>query len=111
MILINQAFAADSVISNIPNPATKLTGITNLGGLLSNKNFSIINFVFIIVGLLFFANLVLTGWEFMMSSGDPKKVQAASTRLTNGFVGLILAVLAFVIVRLVTNILGLGNLV
>jgi hypothetical protein len=117
MIFINQILAADSSnvdvtkLINEANPAPKLAGVTNLGGLLTGGGFNLINFIFIIVGLIFFINLIMAGWEYMLSSGDPKKVQAATARLTNGFVGLIMAVLAFVIVRLITTVLGLGPLV
>lgn len=109
MTLINQILAEDVNISTLYNPAKNLIGVTTLGGLFSNDKFSLINFIFIIIGLLFFANLVIAGWGFMLSSGDPKKTQTASLRLTNGFFGLILAILAFVIVNLITNVLGLGD--
>jgi hypothetical protein len=98
-------------ISKITGTATKIPNTAKITDLLSLDHFNLINFVFIIIGLIFFANLVLAGWEFMMSSGDPKKVTGASTRIVNGLIGLILAVVAFVAVRLVTNVLGLGTLV
>ncbi|HSV94916.1 MAG TPA: hypothetical protein VLH94_03035 [Spirochaetia bacterium] len=112
MTFISQTFADDGVsLSNLPDPAPGLSNITNISGLLTGGGFNLINLVFVLVGLVFFANLIITGWEYMMSTGDPKKVSAASTRLLNAFVGLILAVVAFIVVRLVTNVLGLGNLV
>lgn len=115
MTLITHVLADDGVnvteLINDANPAPKLAGLNNLGDLLTEGGFDLINFIFIIIGLLFFANLVAAGWGYMLSSGDPKKVQVATTRLTNGFIGLIMAVLAFVIVRLITNVLGLGTLV
>ena len=115
MTLISQVLAADVKISDLLapsiNPAPKLAGITNIGGILTGGGFNLINFIFIIVGLIFFANLIMAGWDFMFSSGDPKKVSAAGTRIVNGLIGLIMAFVAFVIVRLVTNVLGLGNLI
>jgi len=112
MTLINQVFAASDVsLSTLPNPAPKIPLASKITDLLSFQHFNLINFVFIIIGLAFFANLVMAGWDYMLSSGDPKKVQAATTRILNGFVGLIIAFAAFIIVRLVTNVLGLGNLI
>ncbi len=115
MTLITQVLADESVnvtkLLENSNPAPGLSKATNLGDLLTGGGFNLINFIFIIVGLVFFANLIITGWGYMLSSGDPKKVQIATSRLTNGFVGLIMVALAFVIVRLVTSILGLDNLV
>lgn len=105
------AFAADDAsISTLSNPATKLAGITDLGGLLTKGGVNILDLIFLVVGLAFFANLVLAGWDYMMSSGDPKKVSAASSRLTNGLIGLIMSITAFLVVRTVTTIIGIPNI-
>jgi len=102
-----------SLLNSPDNPAQNLTGVKTIGDLLKGKDggVDVINLVFIIIGLIFFANLIMVGWEYMMNSGDPKKVQATNLRLINGLIGLILAFVAFIIVRLITNILGLGTLV
>lgn len=110
-MIINQAFAQDINISDIKSPAKNIPNTLNLADLLTKGGFNLIDFLFIIIGLIFFANLVMAGWDYMFSSGDPKKVSAATTRLINGIIGLVVAVAAFIIVRLVTNMLGLGNLV
>lgn len=52
----------------------------------------------------------MAGWDYMMSSGDPKKVSSATSRFLNGFLGLAVAFFAFIIVNLVTNMIGLGSL-
>jgi len=98
-------------ISQITGTATKISNHWKIADLFTKGGFNLINFIFVIIGLIFFANLIMTGWDFMFSSGDPKKVAGASTRLVNGFVGLIITVAAFVIVRLITTILGLGALI
>jgi len=86
-----------------------LSRITNIGDIFTKGGFDLINIIFIIIGLIFFANLIMVGWEYMLSSGDTKKVQAASTRLTNGLIGLIMAIAAYIIVRLISQVLGLGG--
>ncbi len=111
MTLINQVHAADVDISHITSTATNIPNSAKITDLLRLSSFDLVNFVFIIIGLIFFANLIMAGWEFMMGSGDPKKISAATTRIINGFIGLLVAILAFVIVRLITNVIGLGNLV
>jgi hypothetical protein len=111
MTIINQAFADDVSISTITTTATKIPNSSNIAGILTGGGFDLINFIFIIIGLIFFANLVMSGWDYMMSSGDPKKVAAATTRVINGLIGLVMAVAAFIVVRLITNVLGLGNLI
>ena len=111
MKLLAEIYIPDTNISNLPNPAPKVPLTSKITDLFSFQHFNLINFVFIIIGLIFFANLIMAGWEYMLSSGDPKKVQGATTRLINGLIGLIMAVVAFLIVRLITNILGIGTIV
>jgi len=114
MTLINHVLAVGDVeISTLNNPAPNIpltSKITDLFGEREN-GFWLINLVFVIIGLIFFANLVMAGWEFMMSSGDAKKTAAANTRITNALFGLVMAAAAFIVVNLVTNVLGLGSLV
>lgn len=98
-------------ISNLEDPAKSLTGIKSIGGLLTSNSVNILNLVFIFTGLFFFANLILAGWDYMMSSGDPKRVAAASSRITNGFIGLIMTLMAFIIVRIVVSVLGLAPVI
>lgn len=109
MTLINQVLASDVSISTITGPAKNIQNDWKLTDLFSKGGFNLITFIYVIIGLVFFANLIMAGWEFMLSSGDPKKVQSATTRILNGFIGLILAVAAFIIVRLISQVLGLGG--
>ncbi len=98
-------------ISSLYNPAANLTKGANgtIGDLLNpNGGFNVINVVFTVIGLLFFANLVITGWEYMLSSGDTKKTATINSRLTNGIIGLIMAFTAYLVVKIITTILGTG---
>ncbi len=97
-------------ISDLPNPAPSIDLDQNISGLLTDGGFNLINFVFIIIGLIFLVNLIVSGWNYMLSTGDPKKVSAATTRLINSFVGLVIAFAAFLIVKLITGMIGLDVL-
>ncbi|EKD53520.1 MAG: hypothetical protein ACD_61C00023G0010 [uncultured bacterium] len=112
MSLINLVLAVDEVdISGLERDtvtALNMKSFTNLSSLLSQD---LLNLVFVLVGLLFFASLVMAGWGYMMSSGDPKKVASSTTRFMNSLIGLIIAFTAYLIVRIITNFLGLGNVV
>lgn len=112
MTFISQALAEDVKISDLLapsiNPAKNITDIS-FAGLLQGNGIDLINFIFIILGLIFFANLVMAGISYMTSEGDSKKVSAANSRVINGLMGLVMAVAAFIIVRLVSQILGLGG--
>ena len=116
MLFIKQILAADDAkISELlkvgVNPAPKLSGANTIGSLLTGGGFSLLNLIFVFVGLAFFTNLVMAGWDYMMSSGDPKKIAAATTRITNGFIGLIMAFTAFLVVRTIVELLGLKGIV
>lgn len=112
MLLINLVLAADEVdISGLEKStatALNMNSFTDLASLFSQD---LLNFVFVIVGLLFFASLVMAGWEYMMSSGDPKKVAGATTRFTNSLLGLIMSFVAYLVVKIVLSFLGLSNLI
>ena len=96
------------------NPAKNINPDGTLADLLTNKggsgtSFSIINLLIFAAGIAFFVNTVIAGWNYMFSSGDPKKASVASTRLLNGFVGLIIVLGSFLIVRLVSSVIGFQN--
>jgi hypothetical protein len=102
-----------SIITNLKglNPATNIDPDGSLSDLLTNKggsgsSFSIINLFIFAGGVVFFINTIIAGWEYMFSSGDPKKAVSASARLLNGFVGLIIVIASFLIVRLVSTVIG-----
>lgn len=91
------------------NPATNIDVDGTLSDLLTNKtgiSFSIINLLIFFAGIAFFVNTIIAGWNYMFSSGDPKKAAAASSRLLNGFIGLIIVLASFLIVRLVSSVIG-----
>jgi len=86
-------------------PGTKISDLLNL----KSGSTTILTFVFIIIGIYFFASLIIAGWAFMMSSGDVKKASAAAGNITNAFAGLIMVFTAFLIVRIITTALGIAN--
>jgi len=114
MSIINTVLAADTVditgLEGVVSTELNLHSFTNLNDLLSNNVYvNLINTLFIFVGIIFFFNLILAGWDYMLSSGDPKKISAATTRLLNSFIGILMVFTAFVVVRLITTMLGLGT--
>ena len=89
---------------NIPTGAT-LGQIFSGGG-----KFNLLTLAFTLVGFYFMFNIIGAGYDYLMSSGDPKKISGASSRFINGFMGLALVFFSFLIVNLITNMIGLGNL-
>ncbi len=102
----------DAKISGLYNPSgfkfnagsSKITDLING----STAGIDVINLIFIIVGFLFMANLVAAGWAYMLSSGDTKKAAVASARITNGLTGLVMAFTAYLVVKIISTLLGLG---
>ncbi len=85
-----------------PSANSTISDLFNKGGV------DIINLVFVFIGIMFFVNFVMAGWDFMLSSGDPKKAAVANQRMTNGLSGLLMAITAFLVVKILSTILGLG---
>ena len=104
-------FADDAKISTLYSPSSTFTGTKGTTGsisdLLKSGGVDILNLVFVAVGLVFFVNLVLAGWDYMLSSGDPKKAAVASGRLTNGLTGLIMAFTAFLVVKIIATVFSI----
>ena len=80
---------------------------TSLGDLLSEK---VIPLVFFIAGAVFLFSLLNAAWTYVTSTGDPKKIQEATQRITNSFLGIIVVLASFVIVQIILAILGLEGL-
>lgn len=89
---------------NIPTNAN-LSQIFSGGG-----KFNVFTLGFVLIGFFFMFNIIGAGYDYLMSSGDPKKIAGASSKFMNGFMGLGIAFFAFIIVNLITNMIGLGNL-
>ena len=113
MSIINTVLAADTVditgLEGVVSTELGLSRFGNLNDLLTGGGINLLNLIFIIVGIIFFFNLIMAGWDYMLSSGDPKKISAATTRLLNSFIGILMVFTAFVVVRLITTMLGLGT--
>ncbi len=81
------------------------------GGLFSNGPNVIqvtLNLLFIFAILLALFMIIFSGIQWIASSGDKQKLQAARNRLTFAIVGLIIIFLAIFIVNLIYSFLGLG---
>ena len=65
----------------------------------------------VIIGIIFFViTLILGGIKWIGSSGDEKKLAMARLQITNAFIGLIIVMGVFAIVKLIGVIFGLPSL-
>ena len=72
----------------------KLTGIMILVN-------SLLRIFFVVAGLWAFLNIILAGFGFMTAGGDPKKVSAATAKIWQTFVGIIIMVSSFLIAAII----------
>jgi len=70
---------------------------------------SIIGF-FSLVAILWFAiQIVLAAFKYISSEGDKSKVEEARKSITNGVLGISIALIAIFLVSLVANLLGIKD--
>lgn len=82
-----------NVIKFIPQDGASLTEIVQ----------SILNWIFGIIGIVAVVMIIIGGFNFMTSAGDPGKVKKGKDTILYGIIGLVVALLAFAIVNFVLN--------
>ena len=101
------AQAANSVVKKGIKTATTADmenkSIAGEGGLIS----ILITFLLWAVGILSVAMIIFSGFRYITSAGDAAKTKSAQTALTYSIVGLIVAVLAWVIVKMILRQFGI----
>src|SRR3989338_818417 len=66
-------------ISSLTYPGQTIQNNWTISELLTGTN--LITFVFFIAGLIFFFNLLSAAWEYLLSTGDAKKIAGATQLL------------------------------
>lgn len=61
-----------------------------------------------LAGLVFFAMLIVGGFKYLTSGGDPKKAAAASSTLTTSVIGVVGVILAWFILKFITDFTGIN---
>jgi cytochrome bd-type quinol oxidase subunit 2 len=67
---------------------------------------NVIGVVVALAGVVLFIMFVVSGFSFLFSSGDPKKLEKARGTLTNAIAGLVIIVAAYLILRLIGVLSG-----
>lgn len=89
--------------TTIPTSGTEAT--TMAEKLLSN----ILGILTIVAVIYFVLQIIFAGYGFLSSEGDVKKMEMNRSRLTNGILGFFIIVVAIAVVSLLSQLLGLGN--
>lgn len=86
-------------------PNSNIGYTTTLGDIIG----ILLPYIFGAAGIALLIYLVIGGFQFMLSRGDPKSAQAAKSKITNAIIGFVIVILAFTIVQLLGQIFGIGG--
>jgi len=92
-------------ITGINSPSNKFTDFATLPGDVISR---ILLFAIVFAGLLFFVRLLISGFTYLTSIGDPGKVQSASKNLINAILGLFIVATAFFLAQVIFALLGIN---
>lgn len=66
---------------------------------------NVLRLLFVVGGLLAFLNLIVAGFQFLQSGGDPKSIEQAWNKIWQSLVGLLIIVSSFLIAAIAGYIL------
>ncbi|MGI6776154.1 MAG: hypothetical protein ACOX5S_02615 [Patescibacteria group bacterium] len=92
-----------------PGPTAPTTS-TGLGEGIAHLISVVIGLFTLVAGLWFLFQLILGGYAYMSAGGNKEKAQAASQKITQALIGLVIVVLAIFIINLLGYILGVDFL-
>jgi len=89
---------------SLDSQGDKIATIQGLGCIFENIAQVIVYFA----GLVFFIMLIKGGFEYITSSGDPKKTAKATSTLTVAIIGLVGVIISFLILKFVQSFTGIN---
>lgn len=92
----------------IPLPASDVENRFSASGLPAQIVSAVLSVVLPIAGFITVIVIIISGIQFVTSSGNPEAAAAARGRLTYALIGFVIIILAFSILQIVDN-LFLGN--
>ena len=66
--------------------------------------------IYAAIGLVLLLYLIMGGFQFMMSGGDPKSSEAAKKKITSAFIGFIIVFISYWIVVVVAEVLDISKI-
>ncbi len=67
---------------------------------------NILQVIINLAGLIFFAMLIVGGFKYLTSGGDPKKIAAASSTLTMSIIGIVGVIVSWLILLFIRTFTG-----
>lgn len=106
LLSASSAFAAiDAGVKPPPNNSVIPPG-TNLGALVG-LFIAVIAVVAVLAALVF---IIIGAFQWITSGGDKQKVESARNHIIAAIIGLVIVVLSFVIINVITQVLGIGSI-
>jgi TRAP-type C4-dicarboxylate transport system permease small subunit len=81
------------------------SNIGNLGDLINR----VLSFLLPLGGIVLLFVLILGGYDYMMSQGNPEKLKSAQAKITTGLIGFFLLITSYLFVRVIAAIFGLNT--
>jgi hypothetical protein len=69
----------------------------------------VMEYVFPFAGIALLFVIILSGYQLIMSRGESAKIQAATKRITYGFMGFGILIISYVVVKTLSYILGFDS--
>ncbi len=87
-------------------PWSEPGGISNTAALLGKILSNVIGFMTIGAGIWFMFQFIIGAYNWMTAGGDQQRIQAAQRKVSNAFLGLVIAVAAYALIWLIGQLLG-----
>ena len=87
-------------------PHGGLSGTTSVMGLIR----TIIQLMLMFAGIVAVIFIIIGGYMYITSSGNAEQAEKGKNTLVNAIIGIIIIVLSYVVVTVITNLVGQGNL-
>lgn len=68
---------------------------------------ALLPYIFSIAGLILFGLLIMAGFGFLTSAGDPKKIESAKAKLTSAVIGFLIIFVAYWLMQILEIIFDL----
>lgn len=71
---------------------------------------NVVNTVLALSGIALFIMLIIGGYNFLFAGGDMKKIEKAKGAMSGAIIGIVVMVVAFLIIRLITEFTGVSSI-
>ncbi|PIT89176.1 MAG: hypothetical protein COU27_01595 [Candidatus Levybacteria bacterium CG10_big_fil_rev_8_21_14_0_10_36_7] len=100
------AFAQGVLDAGVNTPKNAIAPGTSVGTIVS----FLVSFIVVVGILAALLYIVLGAFQWITSGGDKTKVESARNHIIAAVIGLVIIALSFVIINIITSVLGIGSI-